>query len=161
MAKSSFPLDVNDSIFDIIKNGEGAFRTAMDQAITKALSGDPGIPQVEAKASQATRFDPDLRILDFEMSALDVHNTVRAWSRQPGYSPGAIAQIKTVNGSTRFIRIIKRRYDPALVSEDKENPSYNGLPGTITKREIKSRTFNIQCGNGCLEVLEWEIDSEY
>lgn len=160
LAQTTFPLDVNDSIFDIIKNGEGAFISAMDQAITKALSGDPGIPQVEAKASQATRFDPDLRILDFERSALDVHNTVRAWSRQPGYSPGAIAQIKTKDGATRCIRIIKTHYDPALVSEDTENPSNDDLPGTITKREIKSRTFNIQCANGCLKVLEWEIDSE-
>jgi len=149
LAQTSFHVGVNDGIFDIMRNGEEAFQFAIDKAITRTIKEDPGDSQEDKEASEAPCFCPEFRLLDFEETSLNVHNKVRAWSRQPGYTPGALASIE---GKT--VRIVKTFY---CDDDERSNPQSNSsdLPGTVVARNEESGDFQVQCGDGCLTVLEW------
>ena len=153
LATESYPLGINDDVYDIIRNGEESFRLAMDKAITRAIKGDPGERQI-GEPSQAPVFSPEMQWLDLKKSTFEVHNTIRAWSRQPGCTPGALVK---VDGKT--IRITKTYFSEDTVNIGVSERDLSGATCMFSSGNSPG-TFELRCGDGYLRVLEWFDESD-
>lgn len=172
------PLDINEDYQELKKKMPAVYTEMVDKAITLALERHPGYPQVGTPSS-APKFDEDFRWIDFSKSARDIHNKVRAYFGERDHPKGALAKIdgkvlcltKTrfhssfkVLGASIFMNEAPSIDDTTVsdetlslttVSSESSGTEVTAesLPGTVLARDGDS--FYVQCGDTCLEVLEW------
>lgn len=99
------PLDVNEDYQDLQKKMPEVYVGMVHKAITMALEQHPGYPQV-GTPSAAPKFTPEFRYIDFNATALEAHNKVRAYFGVRDHPLGALA---TIDGELLCIK--KTRYN--------------------------------------------------
>jgi methionyl-tRNA formyltransferase len=118
------PLDVNEDYRDLKAKVPPVFASMVDKAITLALRGDPGWPQV-GTPSHAPKFEPAFRWIDANNEpALRAHNKVRAHYGERDHPKGALLQL---DGGTA-ICITKTRYQPGVKVLGLPPPGPEGRP---------------------------------
>jgi methionyl-tRNA formyltransferase len=171
------PLEVNEDYQDLKKKVPPVFTGMVQRVIGMALAGDPGTPQA-GTPSQAPKFDPAFRWIDFNDTALQNHNKVRAFYGERDHPKGALAKIDgtTLCFTKTRLHPVKLIDLPELVGEHKEqlpeeltsltsalstssglssSVETDSLPGAVLTPQGES--FFIQCGDTSLEVLEWNV----
>lgn len=170
------PLDVNEDYQDLQKKMPAVYTGMVNKAITLALERHPGFPQV-GSPSAAPKFEEDFRWIDFNATAREAHNKVRAYFGVRDHPLGALAKVDGETlcfTKTRFhapVKFVGALLDDTPSIEDTivsdENMSLTTastdsncgdgeictLPGTILARDGDS--FMIQCSDTSLEVLQW------
>lgn len=99
-------LDVNEDYQDLKKKMPAVFRGMVARAIERVLVDDPGVPQT-GTPSQAPKFEAAFRWIDFQETARQIHNKVRAYYGERDHPLGAWAMVdgeKICITKTRFVR---------------------------------------------------------
>lgn len=86
------PLDVNEDYEDLQKKMPQVYTGMVHKAITMALERHPGYPQV-GTSSAAPKFTSEFRYIDFNATALEAHNKVRAYFGVRDHPHGALAVV--------------------------------------------------------------------
>lgn len=109
-------MDVNEDYQDLKIKVPPVFRSIVDRAITCALQGDPGTPQVGTPTA-APKFETSFRWVDpTTMTALTVHNRVRAYYGERDHPKGALYRLLMDDsaGTTVVVCLTKTRYRPPV-----------------------------------------------
>lgn len=88
----SVPLDVNEDYQDLQKKMPKIYTGMVHKAIDMAIARHPGFPQ-EGTPSAAPKFTPEFRYIDFNGTALEAHNKVRAYFGVRDHPHGALAKV--------------------------------------------------------------------
>ena len=102
------------------------------------------IPQNDDEASYAPIIKKDMCLIDWNMSAQDIHNLVRGTNPWPGAHT-------CYNG--RRIKILKTKVEDS----NKDTTDSNKTPGTICKKDKNGLT--VVCRNDYIRILEVQFES--
>lgn len=123
------PLDVNEDYQDLQKKMPQVYTAMVHKAITMALEQHPGYPQV-GTSSAAPKFTSDFRYIDFNATALEAHNKVRAYFGVRDHPHGALAVVEgelLCFTKTRYHAPVKVVGAPLLLlSNDEDRTATNG-----------------------------------
>jgi methionyl-tRNA formyltransferase len=144
LSQRSYPITDDDlNMQSIFPRFIEARTAAWQEALDRVAAGDPGRPQDESQATYAGgAFEPDWREIDWSDLARQTFLKVRSWGAARDSSPGAFGEI---DGRRFLITATKLTYQK----------SNDVKPGTVLERR-NDGTLLVQCGDGPLEVLEWE-----
>ncbi|MEZ4521372.1 MAG: formyltransferase family protein [Thermomicrobiales bacterium] len=124
-----------------------AARSAFIEALDRVADGDPGTPQDESKAIHSGgAFEPEWREIDWSDTARQNFVKVRSWYGARDVPLGAFGEIE---GRRSLITATKLTYQQ----------SNHAAPGTVLNRRDDG-TLLVQCGDGPLEILEYEAIDE-
>ncbi len=105
LAQGSVPIDDDD--VDIEQFAPKLFSGALEllpRALERVAAGDPGDPQPAEGASWAGHFeDDDYARIDWSQPARSIHNQVRAWNLEFGFS-GIRAPVADIDGEKVVVR---------------------------------------------------------
>lgn len=147
---SQRPVEIaeDDDIDTVMPRFFQTFGEAHEEAFERMVAGYPGMEQDESQASYTDgAFEPEWREIDWNKPARDVHFQIRSWSGVRGVPRGAYGDIGGV-------RTLVTKAQPVLDVAD----TANGLPGAVLARSDDEVL--IQCGDGPLRVLKWEIHAD-
>lgn len=134
------PIDINDTTDSLMAKLADAGRDLLLDTLDDYIDGKlASIPQEESKVTLTTPIKPEDGILDWNQTARQIHDRIRALSTWPGCS-------STFNG--KRIKI----YASALEEEDSEAAA----PGEITvagKGKLK-----VKCGKGSIYIIELQSE---
>lgn len=120
-----------------------AVQDAHHEAMDRIECGDPGMPQDESQATYTGgAFEPEWRSIDWTKPARDVFVQVRSWCGVRDVPRGAFGRVdghQVLVTKTRLTGITSNAVPPGAILEYRRNGS-----------------LLIQCGDGPLEVLEWQ-----
>jgi methionyl-tRNA formyltransferase len=114
------PLDVNEDYQDLQKKMPSVYTGMVHKAIDMAIDRHPGYPQV-GTPSAAPKFAPEFRYIDFNATALEAHNKVRAYFGVRDHPHGALAKVEgevLCITKTRYHAPIKVVGAPPLLLDD-------------------------------------------
>ena len=105
LAQGTVPIDDDD--VDIEQFSPKLFRGALEllpRALERVAAGDPGDPQPAEGASWAGHFEDDDYVrVDWSQPARSIHNQVRAWHLEFGFS-GIRAPVADIDGEQVVVR---------------------------------------------------------
>jgi methionyl-tRNA formyltransferase len=141
--QQAVPIGPDDLAIDVFGKVTDAAATVLDRALPKLLDGSEQFkPQDLSQGSYFGGRKPEDGIIDWTLSARDIHNLVRAVA--PPY-PGATT---TVAG--RPVKITRTQLAPAHFKHHN--------PGFVN---VSSGRFIALCGDGCmLRILSFEVDGK-
>ena len=120
----------------------GAAAQTFNDAFARLEAGTPPTPQDESKATWAGgAFEPEWREIDWTDGARHNFVKVRSWYGARDIPRGAFGDID----GERYLILTSRL---SLLPSD-------AAPGTVLERRVDGSLL-IQCGDGPLEILEWE-----
>ena len=144
LAQGSIPIG-DDDLASLLPGYLDLAFNLLPKALERIAKGDPGDPQNEDEVTYSTAFEEEWRTIDWNGSARDIHNKVRAWSSYMAATTYPHTALGVINGVER--QILKTR----LMKSDAAS---SALPGTVL--ENNGDTMLIQCGDGPLQILRYE-----
>lgn len=140
-----FPFPVNQTVGEFLSDTMPLlFSKMVDAVITKAIARDLGLPQIGVP-TEASMFTKAFRWIDFNATAIDVHNKIRGFYGVRDIPLGAWAKI-----DGRIVRINRSFFRAKSSCEHN-----SAAPGTIVN--IKTDGFHVQCGDMALKVVDWQV----
>lgn len=143
LATATVPYGDDDDFESLTPQWVGLLPALVSETLARVIAGDPGTPQDEAQAGYAPNFDDAWREIDWSQPARSIHNQVRSWTGGPRSVGGAFGEI---DGARALI--FKTHLPPGAARSDLP-------PGTLVERSADRLT--IQCGDGPLEILKWDV----
>jgi methionyl-tRNA formyltransferase len=144
LAQARVPITDDDTWATILSQFVELMPDLLPLALERIARGEPGEPQDERLATEAGLFEEAWRSIDWGQPARTVHNQVRSWVGLRDIPPGALGEI-----DGQMTQIIRTRLIPAGSHAWGPAP-----PGVLLHRD--GERLVIQCGDGPLEVLEWQ-----
>jgi methionyl-tRNA formyltransferase len=145
LAQRPIVISDDDDVDSVLPRFFQGLEEAQQEALDRMIAGDPGIPQDESEATYTGgAFEPEWREIDWTRTARDVHFQVRSWCGLRGTPRGAFGEVAGERGLVIKTQLVR---EPVLQAND--------TPGTILARDQDSLL--IQCGDGPLRVLKWEL----
>ncbi len=146
LAQVEMAVTDDDDLMSYMQRLFGHAPAIIDTAIQRVVAGDPGDMQDDTQATYFGALPEEQRHIDWNGSARRVHNQVRAFG---GFVKplGAFASIDGV--PTRILRT-------RLSSNSSANTDVT--PGTVISRNDDG--LMIQCGDGVVEVLQYEPQAD-
>lgn len=139
--------DDDHSMATIFPRFQAAVSEAFNEALEKVAAGDPGTPQDESKATYSGgAFEPEWREIDWSDPARHNFVKVRSWYGARDVPFGAFG---VIDGQRCLITSTKLTYQN----------SNSAKPGALLERRDDG-TLLVQCGDGPLEILEWQAADE-
>ena len=143
LAQRRIPIADADDIDSLTPRYLAACVEVLEEAFDAVERHHPGIPQEEALVTHAGGpFEPEWRFIDWSNPARHIFTRIRSWHGTRDVPRGAFGDI-----DGRQILITKTQLS--------DHPSNGAVPGTILERSDDGSLL-VQCGNGPLEILQWE-----
>jgi methionyl-tRNA formyltransferase len=139
LAQHAVPIEDDDSARELGLRLGTVMGPALDEAIAKVESGDPGRPQ-EGGGFYCEAFEDEWRAVDWSRPARSVHNQVRSWT---GMETQGHARAE-IEGEPVTIKRTRLLGDSSRVAP----------PGTVIER--REEEIVVQCGDGPILVVDWE-----
>jgi methionyl-tRNA formyltransferase len=142
------PIAYEDTALDVFKKVAEASRLVLSRSLASIEAGNaPRTPQDESRAMKFGRRRPEDGIIDWNRTAEQIYNQVRALTHP---FPGAFT---AVDGKKLFIwraRVAGQNSGQRLGQE------FSKVPGTVVSR----RPFLVSAADGFVELLSWQFDGE-
>ena len=138
------PIAYEDTALDVFKKVAAASRLVLSRSLASIEAGCPPMtPQDESMATKFGRRRPEDGIIDWNKSAEQIYNQIRALTHP---FPGAFAAL---DGKKLFIW-------RARVAGQGAGRKLRQKPGTVVSRH----PFRIAAADGLVELLSWQFDGE-
>lgn len=145
LSQRRVPIADHDDIEAIRERFFASAEAAFHDAMERIEINDPGTPQDETQATNAGgAFEPEWRYIDWNRPARDIFIQVRSWYGARDVPLGAFGAIDGRNALITKTRLPVQQITGAL-------------PGTVLERR-QDDSLLIQCGDGPLEIVAWEVD---
>lgn len=134
------PIDIQDTSASLLEKMQEPGLEGLLSAISSLESGTPTfLPQVHEEATPAKKLKKEEGLLDFNLSALELHNRIRAFSPWPG----GYARLQ---GKVAYIRKTK-------LAEKEQNLA----PGEVL---LEKDSMLVGTGKGTLEILSLQMEGK-
>ena len=110
LAQATMPIDPEWYIEDVVQNLTQIGPQVIARGFAAAVAGEPGTPQPSEGASYAPLSTEDDRKLDWNRTAAQLRNQVRAWGQK-----GAIGEIGGQEWIVRRARVVENKGDSAKI----------------------------------------------
>jgi methionyl-tRNA formyltransferase len=147
LAQATVPIEDDDDVDSLFQKFGPLLPDLLLTAVGRIARGETGEPQDESLATDSPVFEPEWRFIDWTRPARTIHNQVRSWIGQRTTPRGAFGE---VDGEQ--LLVLRTRL------ADAEADGGGNAPGTVVAREDDAIV--VQCGDGPLRIVEWELAGE-
>ncbi|MCQ2105766.1 MAG: methionyl-tRNA formyltransferase [Fibrobacter sp.] len=148
LAQRVIPIDHQDTTASLLEKMVAPGCEALDDAINQLITGtEKDLTQDHAQASGAPKLKKEEGLIDFSLSALTIHNRIRAFNPWPG-------GYGKLGGRMVYLRVT----DVVGVGECKAPAGVGTL--TVGAVAFKDKRFFVGTGEGLLEVIEIQAEGK-